>query len=174
MNKNTIVSMNVTRKENDKRKLKEQQKKEMELRQVEHVSNSYRNAQSAFNDTHVVDALKKVQESDTTVDVGFARFSGTSLYTESLGKSLDKSLDKLQKDTMDRIKRIFPTYVKDDELDKPKEMDSTVKNKTASTDSIKEDITWDLICSQIGKERRKHNRLFEHTSRWGVNVSKQH
>ena len=166
MHKNIIVSMDVIRKQNNKRKLKEEQKKAMDLRHVEHMSNGYRSTQSAFNDTHVADALKKVQENDTTVDVGFARFNGSNLYTESVGQSSGQQ----QKDTLNKPTKKLSAKksIKKINIDKP------IKTNKSPTTYMKEEITWDLICSQVGKERRKHNRLFEHTSRWGVNVSKQH
>ena len=172
MNKTTIVSSEVSKRNRDKQLLKEQQNKEMQLRQVERGNDTYSHTQSAFNDKHMINALKKVQESDVTVDTSYSRYQGSSLYTESIGQSLKKveknALRKIKKDLSkrtptDAVSTIHPIGT----IKTIRPVETTSKKK-----QLKESL-WKKICRQVGKPKPTNNTLFESNNRWGVNVSAQ-
>jgi len=172
MNKTTIVSNEVSKRNRDKQLLKEQQNKEMQLRQVERGNDTYSHTQSAFNDKHMINALKKVQESDVTVDTSYSRYQGSSLYTESIGQSMKKvernALRKIKKDLSkrtptDAVSKIEPIGT----IKTIRPVETTPKKK-----ELKESL-WKKVCRQVNKPKVTTNTLFESTNRWGVNVSAQ-
>ena len=160
MNKTIIVSSEVSMRERDKKLLKEQQNKEMQLRQVEQGSDTYKHTQSAFNDKHMINALKKVKESDVTVDTSYSRYQGSSLYTESIGQSYKR----VGKNTSKRIARETPKR----HLQEVTSTIEPVKTKKPLKESL-----WKKVCRQVNKPKVTTNTLFESTNRWGVNVSAQ-
>ena len=162
MDKTIIVSSEVSLRERNKQLVKEQQNKEMQLRQVEQGSGTYKHTQSAFNDKHMIEALKKVKQSDTTIDASYSRFQGSSYYTESIGQSLKK----VERNALRKIKKDLPKTLPKDAI--------TTTEPTAKTPSNKhpiEETFWQRVCRQIDKPRFSGNTLFEHTNRWGVNLS---
>jgi len=164
MEKNTIVSINVSRNERDKEKLKEQQNKQMQLRQVEQGSGNYKHTQSAFADKHMIEALKQVQQSDTTIDASYSRFQGSSYYTETIGQSLKK----VERNALRKIKKALPKKQSKDVI--------TTTEPVKKSKSIKQPIQetlWQKVCRQIDKPRFGGNTLFENTNRYGVNVRAQ-
>ena len=173
MRKTTIVSSKVSMRERDKKLLKEEQNTRMQLRQVERGNDTYSHTQSAFNDKHMINALKRVQESDVTVDTSYSRYQGSSLYTESIGQSLKKveknALRKIRKDLSkrtppDAVSTIHPIGT----IKTIRPVETTSKKK-----ELKETL-WKTICKQVNKPTvTTSNTLFESTSRWGVNVSAQ-
>ena len=160
MNKTTIVSGAVSKRNRDKQLLKEQQNKEMQLRQVERGNDTYSHTQSAFNDKHMINALKRVQESDVTVDTSYSRYQGSSLYTESIGQSYKR----VGKKTPNRIAIETPKI-------NLKEVTSTIE-PVKTKKELKETL-WKKVCRQVGKPKPTNNTLFESNNRWGVNVSAQ-
>ena len=172
MNKTTIVSSEVSKRNRDKQLLKEQQNKEMQLRQVERGNDTYSHTQSAFNDKHMINALKKVQESDVTVDTSYSRYQGSSLYTESIGQSLKK----VEKNALRKIKKDLSKRTPTDAVSKIEPI-GTIKTirpveTTPKKKELKESL-WKKVCRQVNKPKVTTNTLFESTNRWGVNVSAQ-
>ena len=171
MNKTTIVSGAVSKRNRDKQLLKEKQNKEMQLRQVERSNDTYSNTQSAFNDKHMINALKKVQESDVTVDTSYSRYTGSSLYTESIGQSLEK----VERNALRKIKKDLSKRTPTDAVSKIEPI-GTIKTirpvETSKKKQLKETL-WKKICRQVGKPKPTNNTLFESNNRWGVNVSAQ-
>ena len=161
MDKTIIVSSEVSMRERDKKLLKEQQNKEMQLRQVEQGNDTYSHTQSAFNDKHMINALKRVQESDVTVDTSYSRYQGSSLYTESIGQSYKR----VEKKTPNRIAIETPKI-------NLKEVTSTIE-PVKTKKPLKESL-WKKVCRQVNKPKvTTSNTLFESNNRWGVNVSAQ-
>ena len=170
MNKTTIVSGAVSKRNRDKQLLKEKQNKEMQLRQVERSNDTYSNTQSAFNDKHMINALKKVQESDVTVDTSYSRYQGSSLYTESIGQSLEK----VEKNALRKIKKDLSKRTPTDAVSKIEPIGTIKTIRPVETTSKKKQLKetlWKRICRQVGKPELTNNTLFESTNRWGVNVS---
>ena len=170
MNKTTIVSGAVSKRNRDKQLLKEKQNKEMQLRQVERSNDTYSNTQSAFNDMHMINALKKVQESDVTVDTSYSRYTGSSLYTESIGQSLEK----VEKNALRKIKKDLSKRTPTDAVSKIEPIGTIKTIRPVETTSKKKQLKeslWKKICRQVGKPELTTNTLFESTNRWGVNIS---
>ena len=164
MQRETIVSSKVSMRNRDKQLLKEQQNKQMQLKQVEQSSSAYRHSQSAFADRHMIEALKKVQLSDTTINASYSRFQGSSLYTESIGQSLKK----VEQNALRKIRKDLPKT-------KPKDATSITEPvmKSKSNKKPLEETLWQKICRQVDKPRLTDNTLFESTNRYGVNVRAQ-
>ena len=170
MNKTTIVSSEVSKRNRDKQLLKEQQNKEMQLRQVERGNDTYSHTQSAFNDKHMINALKKVQESDVTVDTSYSRYQGSSLYTESIGQSMKK----VERNALRKIKKDLSKRTPTDAVSKIEPIGTIKTIRPVETTSKKKQLKeslWKKICRQVGKPELTTNTLFESTNRWGVNVS---
>ena len=164
MDKTIIVSSEVSIRERNKQLLKEQQNKEMQLKQVERGNETYTQTQSAFNDRHMISALQKVQQSDTTIDTSYSRFQGSSLYTESIGQSLKK----VERNALRKIRKALPKK-------QSKETTSTlqlVETPKSKKQPLKETF-WKRVCRQVNKPRLTDSTLFESTNRYGVNVRAQ-
>lgn len=165
MAREIIVSSSVSIRNRDKRLLKEQQNKQMQLKQVEQNGVAYKNTQSAFADKHIAEALKKVQQSDVTIDKSYSRFQGSSLYTESIGQSLKK----VERNALRKIRKTLPKH----EPTNAVSIKEPIEKSKSSKQSIEETL-WQRVCRQVNKPRLTANTLFESTNRYGVNVRTNH
>ena len=86
MDKETIVSLDVSRRREEHQKLKQNQQKEMESRRVETDSRNFHQSLSATNDRCMIDALNKVRESDVTLPEDLTRMNGTWMHNRSFKK----------------------------------------------------------------------------------------
>ena len=145
----TIKSLDVSQREKDKQELKNIQKKTMDLNLIENTNKHYQSVQDATNDKKMVNLLKEVRKSDTTIDTDYARYNGTSIYNPSLGKKLKC----LEKKTIDKIEKDFPT-----QLHGKKPRKRILKEKVlkeSSKPEKKQQVTWNYICEQLDKPRWK-------------------
>ena len=106
----TIISIDVSRREKEKKELKLKQKKLMDINLVEKTSENYKVVSNASNDKKMVGLLQKVRQSDTGVDEDFARFNGSHLYTQSIGKTQNKR-KALLKENIDKSEKDYPTQL---------------------------------------------------------------
>ena len=86
MDRETLVSLEVSRRREEHQKLKQTQQKEMESRRVERDSKTFHQSVSATNDRYMVDALNKVRESDVTHPESLTRMNGTWMHNRSFKK----------------------------------------------------------------------------------------
>jgi hypothetical protein len=156
----TIISMQASQREKERKELKLKQKKQMELNLVENTNKNYKSVQDATNDRKMVNLLNEVRKSDATIDTDYARYNGTSIYNPPLGKKLKY----LEKETIDKIEQDFPTQLhgkKPKPRKKKKQVDTDDNKKEVlnSSKSIKEEKSrWDVICEQLDKPRWKPSR----------------
>ena len=86
MDKETLVSLEVSRRREEQQKLKQTQQKEMESRRVERDSKNFNQSVNATNDKYMVDALSKVRKSDVTHSEDLTRMNGTWMRNQSFKK----------------------------------------------------------------------------------------
>lgn len=146
----TIRSQDVSLREKKKQELKNSQKKTMELNLIERTNEHYQSVQAATNDKKMINLLEKVRESNIGIDEDFARFNGTAIYNPPI----KKKLHALEKETLDKIEKDYPTQLhgKEPKKRKLKKTEPTILN---SSKTMKEEITWNYICEQLEKPRWK-------------------
>ena len=86
MVRETLVPVEVTRRRENQRKLKQRQQKEMESRRVDRDSKNFNQSVNATNDRYMVDALNKVRTSDITYPEDLIRRHGTWMHNRSFNK----------------------------------------------------------------------------------------
>ena len=86
MDKEILVSLDVSRRRKEQQKLKQAQQKEMESRRVETDSRNFHQSVSATKDRYMIDALNKVRESDVTLPEDLTRMNGTWMRNRSFKK----------------------------------------------------------------------------------------
>ena len=86
MDKETLVSLEVSRRREERQKLKQTQQKEMESRRVERDSKNFYQSVSATNDKYMVDALTQVRKSDVTLPEDLTRMNGNWMHNRSFKK----------------------------------------------------------------------------------------
>ena len=152
----TVIPLDVSRRKKEEEKLKQKQKFDMSLGQIESSSSNYTNAIASSSDTYMTEALEKVRQSKVTIDSAYSRFAGTSLYTESQREydDLEKDLDELEREVESDIKKIAKRKVTKTE---PKE---EPKKQAVSPQQIREEITWKEICEQVGHHPQKPDYFF--------------
>jgi len=146
----TIRSQDVSLREKNKQELKNNQKKTMDLNLIERTNKHYQSVQAATNDKKMVNLLNEVRKSDTTVNSDYARFNGTAIYNPPI----KKKLHALEKETIDKIEKDYPTQLHGKEPKKRKRK-KTKTTVLTSSKTIKEEITWNYICEQLEKPRWK-------------------
>jgi len=77
MDKETLVSLEVSRRREEQQKFKTFQKKKMESRQINRESNAFHQSVSATNDHYMKNALLKVRQSNVTLPDELTRIHGT-------------------------------------------------------------------------------------------------
>ena len=91
----TIIPSELQKKMKELKELKKRQKYEMGMKQVQLKEDNYQKSLDSSNDKYMKDALAEVRKNKTTIDVDYARFNGTSYYTES---QKDRELENTQND----------------------------------------------------------------------------
>ena len=86
MDRETLISLDVSRRREEQQKLKQTQQREMESRQVERDSKNFNQSVNATNDKYMVDALSKVRKSDITHPESLTRMNGTYFHNRSFKK----------------------------------------------------------------------------------------
>ena len=86
MDRETLVSREVSRRREEQQKLKQNQQREMESRRVERDSRNFNQSVNATNDRYMVDALSKVRESKTTHPENLTRMNGSWMHNRSFKK----------------------------------------------------------------------------------------
>ena len=86
MDRETLVSLEVSRRREEKQKLKQTQRKEMESRQIERDSRNFNQSVNATNDRYMIDALNKVRKSDVTLPEDLTRMNGSWMHNRSFKK----------------------------------------------------------------------------------------
>ena len=86
MDKETLVSLDVSRRREEQQTLKQNQQKEMESRRVERDSENFNQSVNATNDRYMVDALTKVRKSNVTHPENLTRMNGTWMHNRSFKK----------------------------------------------------------------------------------------
>jgi hypothetical protein len=86
MDNETLVSLEVSRRRENKQKLKQTQQKEMESRRVEGDSRNFQQSVNASNDRYMIDALSKVRKSNVTHPENLTRMNGTWMHNRSFKK----------------------------------------------------------------------------------------
>ena len=83
MDKETLVSLEVSRRREEHQKLQQNQQKQMESRRVERDSRNFNQSVNATNDRYMVDALTQVRKSDITLPESLTRRNGTWMRNQS-------------------------------------------------------------------------------------------
>ena len=91
----TVIPSELQKKMKELKEQKKRQKYEMGMKQVRLKEDNYQKSLDSSNDDYMKDALAEVRKNKTTIDVDYARFNGTSYYTES---QKDRELDYTQND----------------------------------------------------------------------------
>ena len=86
MDRETLVSLEVSRHREEQQKLKENQRKQIESRRVERDSRNFNQSVNATNDRYMVDALNKVRKSDVTLPEDLTRMNGNWMHNRSFKK----------------------------------------------------------------------------------------
>ena len=86
MVRETLVSLDVSRRREGQQKIKQSQQKEMESRQVDTDSRNFNQSVNASNDKYMIDALTKVRKSDVTHSEDLTRMNGTWMRNQSFKK----------------------------------------------------------------------------------------
>lgn len=79
-NKETLVSREVSIRNEKQKQLKQKQKEELNHHLTNKQSNGFTRSVSASNDQYMLSALKKVRESNETIPENLARQNGTYIY----------------------------------------------------------------------------------------------
>ena len=92
--KPTLVSRDVTRRLKEKEELKQIQKYEMGLNQVNQPDDLFGKSTSATNDKYIQQAMKEVRRSNETIDENLSRMHGTFFFNrnDSSKKNIKRSL----------------------------------------------------------------------------------
>ena len=83
MDRETLVSLEVSRRREEHQKLQQNQQKKMESRRVERDSRNFNQSVNATNDRYMVDALTQVRKSDITLPESLTRRNGTWMRNQS-------------------------------------------------------------------------------------------
>jgi len=86
MDKETLVSLDVSRRREEQQTLKQNQQREMESRRVDRNSKNFNQSVNATNDRYMIDALSKVRESDVTHPENLTKMNGTWMHNRSFKK----------------------------------------------------------------------------------------
>ena len=147
----TLVSLDVSRRAKELAELKQVQKYEMGFKQTQKQDDNYNNSTSASKDKYMIEALKKVKQSDVTFNNDYTDITGSGLYNPRLKPNTLNGLDKQMADELKSFKKELKSsssgYVKKPlQTNKPKVQKEEKK------------LNWNMICEQLGKERWTGNQ----------------
>ena len=86
MVRETLVSLDVSRRKEEQQILKQNQQKEMESRGVDRDSKNFNQSVNATHDRYMVDALNKVRTSDVPHPEDLTRMNGSWMHNRSFKK----------------------------------------------------------------------------------------
>ena len=86
MVRETLVSLDVSRRKEEQQILKQNQQKEMESRGVDRDSKNFNQSVNATHDRYMVDAVNKVRTSDVTHPEDLTRMNGSWMHNRSFKK----------------------------------------------------------------------------------------
>ena len=86
MVRETLVSLDVSRRKEEQQILKQNQQKEMESRGVDRDSKNFNQSVNATHDRYMVDALNKVRTSDVTHPEDLTRMNRSWMHNRSFKK----------------------------------------------------------------------------------------
>ena len=86
MVRETLVSLDVSRRKEEQQILKQNQQKEMESRGVDRDSKNFNQSVNATHDRYMVDALNKVRKSNITHPEDLTRMNGSWMHNRSFKK----------------------------------------------------------------------------------------
>ena len=86
MVRETLVSLDVSRRKEEQQILKQNQQKEMESRRVDRDSKNFNQSVNATHDRYMVDALNKVRKSNITHPEDLTRMNGSWMYNRAFKK----------------------------------------------------------------------------------------
>lgn len=146
----TLVSLDVSRRAKELAELKQVQKYEMGFKQTQKQDDNYNNSTSASKDKYMIEALKKVKQSNVTFNNDYTDITGSGLYNPRLKPNTLDDLDKQMSDELKSFKKELKSssngYVKKpSQTNKPK-----MKNES-------KEVTYDLILEQLGRRRWEGN-----------------
>ena len=78
-----VTPLDVEKRKLDADKLRLQQKIDMNMQRVEDASNRFQSSVNASNDQYMIDALKKVRQSNVTLPDDLTRLNGTWMHNRS-------------------------------------------------------------------------------------------
>ena len=146
----TIISIEASQREKERKELKLKQKKLMDINLVEKTSENYKTVSNASNDKKMIGLLHKVRQSDHVgVDQDFARFNGSHLYTQSIGKKQNKR-NALLNENIDQSEQDYPTQLNGK---KPRKRIIKEKILIETSKPKNKEVTWNYICEQLDKPR---------------------
>ena len=146
----TLKSIQVIRREEEAAKLKQQQKWDMNISRIDAVQNDYNTSRLSTGDNYMVQALKKVQQSNVTHDETLTRMNGNWLFNRSIQtESIEDEISEIARDELNKIK---PKETSTSEFGL-KQLE-TNKPKVTTEDK---DMNWNIICEQLGKKRWEGN-----------------
>jgi len=146
----TIVSIEVSRRLKEQKELKQRQKYQMELNRIEKTHTNYNTSKSASTDDYMIEAMKKVQSSNASIDQDYARFTGTALYNPPPKPTSKDSLEK----TINRVAPQKKTIK--ESTDTCSDQSIPVESQRTSVSEDKE-LNWTTIVEQLGKKRWNGN-----------------
>jgi len=159
----TLLSLDHQRRLKKKQDLKKKTNVLKNLKQLNQPNKSQELSIEPFSDNHMKDALQTVRKSEIGIDIDYARFNGTSLYTESVGKdSLEKTLDDLEQEVLDELEaaerkeKLKSKQTKEPEIEVVDRFDRFDRETSAPPKSSKEkneEVSWTRICEQLDKPR---------------------
>ena len=149
----TLVSLEVSRREKEKAELKQIQKYEMGLKQIESKEGNYISSTSSSKDKYMIEAMKKVQQSDITFAPTLTDVNGSGMYHLKQRHSHPSTTKTLS----GKNKRVVPfkkSVIKTESV-----MPNVVAAKTNQTKIQHEskELSYDLILEQLGRKRWKSN-----------------
>ena len=152
----TLLSLDHQRRLKENQDLKKKTNVLMNLKQVNKTIKSQELSNESFNDNHMKNALQTVRKSEIGIDIDYARFHGTSLYTESVGKDpLEKTLEDLEQEVLDELEASNQTKRPEIEVDR---FDRKTSAPLKSSKEKNEEVSWTRICEQLDKPRLSSNR----------------
>lgn len=84
--KKTLVSLDVSRRQQEKEKLIQTRQSAMDAERVERDTRQFNQSLNASNDKYMIDALTKVRKSDVTHSEDLTRLNGTWMHNRSIKK----------------------------------------------------------------------------------------
>jgi hypothetical protein len=148
----TLVSLEVTRRQKELAELKQIQKYEMGFNQIKRKEDNYNKSTSASKDKYMVEALKKVKQSNITFNNDYTDMTGSGLYNP---RTKPNTLDDLDKQMSDELK----SFKKELKVSSNGYVKKPLQTNKPKIQKEEKELNWNMICEQLGKERWTGNQL---------------